>query len=421
MVFLGHLSPTARGQDYRIPADVLPPEKASEQTLDQSVSHASLRFEGLDLFPHAAVTTMYDDNVLISHTNTLSDVQWTLSPGLTVTAGDIATYYPGSVSLDQLRELSYYSLTEDTSRPERYLGVDYTPGFNFFTDNPRLNYTDQVQGLSAGYAFSRLALWLDEDFSHTDVKDNEVGELVTISRFETRLRSRYQLSERSALEINARYDRLDYAKQGFQGYQEVRNEDWFNHLVGARLEAAIGGAFGLVFPQGNPNQTYQQGLVRGVYGLTGKLELRASTGVELREYDSGESATVDPVFSLSAAYRPRDSTTLTLEAHRLQQPSYQGEYNYETTGLNAGVRQQLSGELSTMLIGGYDYTDYLQLNSGPSNNRVDNFFWVRASLDYELSRTLKASLSYTFREVNSSIENYSYTDNMVGVQVAWRY
>jgi hypothetical protein len=421
VALLCNLSTPARGQDYRIPQDVLPPEKASQETLDQSVSRASLRFEGLDLFPHAAVTARYDDNVLISHTNAIRDVQWTLSPGLTVTAGDIATYYPGAVSLEQLRELAYYSLTEDSSRPERYLGLDYTPGFNLFTENPQLDYIDQVQGLSVGYAFSRLALGLDEDFTRMDVKDNEVGDLVTTLRFDTRLRSRYELSDRSSLEVNARYDWISYENQAYQGYQEVRNEDWFNRLVGARLEVAIGGAFGFVYPQGSPDQTYQQGLARGVYRLTGKLEISASVGVELREYESGQSATLDPVLSISAAYRPRDPTTLTLEAHRRQEPSYAGGYNYQTIGFNAGARQQLSGELSASLTGGYEYAEYLRTTSGPSDNRVDNFFWVRASLDYEFSRHLKASLFYTFRQDVSTIENYSYTDNIVGAQVTWRY
>jgi hypothetical protein len=421
VVLLCQLSTSSRGQDYRIPPDVLPPEKASQETLDQSVGRASLRFEGLDLFPHAAVTAKYDDNVLVSHTNAISDVQWTLAPGLTVTAGDIATYVPGSVSLEQLRELAFYSLMEDSSRPQRFLGVDYTPGFNIFTENPRLDYIDQVQGFSAGYAFSRLALGLDEDFSRMDVKSSDIGDLVTLSRFDTKLRSRYELSDRSTLEINARYDWLGYANSAYQGYQEVRNEDWFNRLVGTRLEAGIGAAFGLVYPEGSPNQTYEQVLVRGLYRLTGKLELRASVGIEVRQYDSGQSATVDPVLSLSAAYRPRDSTTLTLEAHRRQEPSYDGGYNYQVTGFNAGVRQQFSGELSASLTGGYDYTDYLLTTSGPSNNRVDNYFWVRTSLDYEFNRHLTTTLFYTIQRDDSSTDNFSYTDNIVGVQVLWRY
>jgi len=399
----------------------MPPEKASEETLDQSVSRASLRFEGLDLFPHAAVTSMYDDNVLISHTNAVSDVQWTLAPGLTVTAGDIAAYVPGWVSLDQLRELARYSLIDESTMPQRFLGLDYSPGFNLFTENPHLDYVDQVEGFSAGYAFSKLALGLDQDFTWMDEKANEVGDLVTVSRLDTRLRSRYELNDESSLEINARYDRLRYPNEVYQGYDEVRNEDWYNRLIGARLEAGIGAAFGFVYPQYSPNEHYEQGLARGIYSLTGKLDLRASVGVEVRQYDSGASATTDPVFSIGADYYLRASTTLSLEAHRRQQPSYEGEYNYQTTGFNIGVRQQFSAGLSTTVSGGYDYDEYLRLGSGPSNNRADDAFWVRVSLDYEFNRHLTATLFYTMRQDDSSLNQYSYTDNMVGVRAMWRY
>jgi hypothetical protein len=399
----------------------MPPEKASEETLDQSISRASLRFEGLDLFPHAAFTAMYDDNVLISHTNTISDLQWTLSPGLTVTAGDVAAYVPGCVSLDQLREQARYSLIDESTMPQRFLGLDYTPAFNLFTENPRLDYIDQVQGASAGYAFSKLALGLDEDFTRMDVKENEVGNLVTLSRFDTKLRGRYELNDQSSLEMNARYDWLDYPNAVYQGYQEVRNEDWYNRLVGARLEAGFGAAFGFVYPQASPNQTYEQALMRGIYRLTGKLDLRASVGVEFRQYDSGQSATTDPVFSVGADYQLRASTTLSLEAHRRQQPSYEGEYNYQTTGFNIGVRQQLSAGLSTTVSGGYDDDEYLRLGSGPSNNRTDDAFWVRLSLDYEFNRHLTATLFYTMRQDDSSLNQYSYTDNIVGVRAVWRY
>jgi hypothetical protein len=422
VVLLGHLSLPARGQGYRTPSDVFVlPEKASEETLDQSISRASLRFEGLDLFPHVEVSSIYDDNVLISHTNAINDLRWTLAPGLTVTAGDVAGYVPGSVSLGQLRDLAYFSLLDESSVPQRFIGLDYTPGFNFFTLNPQLNYIDQVQGLAAGYAFSKLALGLDEDFTRMDVKDAGVGDLVTLLRFDTKLRSRYQLNDRSSVEVNALYDRLRYADGLYQGYDEVQNEDWFNRLVGAKLEAGIGAAFGIVYPQASANQTYQQGLVRGIYRLTSKLDFRASMGIEFRQYDSGQSATTEPVFSVSANYRPQASTTLTLEAHRRQEPSYTGTYNQETTGFNAGVRQQLSGGLSATLAGGYEDVTYLQVVSGPSNNRVDNTFWVRASLDYEFNRHLTGALFYTVQQDNSSNANYSYTDNMVGVRAVWRY
>jgi len=412
----------AHGAEYLTPSDVvLPPENASQETLNQAAGKATLRFAGLDFFPHAAVTAMYDDNLLISSSNALSDVEWTLSPGLTVVAGDVTACLPGPVTLGQIRGLLNYSLVEDSSKPQRFLGVDYTPGVNCFTDHSQYNNVDHIAGLSAGYAFSRLALGLDQDFSRVDVKDNEVGNRVTESIYDTRLRSRYELTDRSSMEINGRYYRLDYEDAAYQGYQEVRNEDWFNREVGAKLELGLGLALGFVYPEGAATQTYQQLLARGIYRLTGKINVTSSLGVEYREYNAAVANTADPVFSVSVIYQPRSTTTVTLEAHRRDQPSPTGYYNYQTLGLSAGVRQVVLGRWYAGLTGGYDNVGYNLLQAGTSNNRADNDFFVEASLDYELNARWMGSLFYIHREDNSNISNYTYSDNMVGARASWRF
>jgi hypothetical protein len=411
----------ANAQEYLTPGNVvIPPETASQEALNQSAGKAGIRFGGLDLFPHAAATAMYDDNLLISHTHVLSDVEWTFSPGFTIVAGDVSSYFPGTVTLGQIRGLLNYSPVEDSSKPQRFLALDYTPAVNIFTDHSHYDNVDQTAGLSAGYAFSRLVLGLDQDFSRLAEKDNEVGRRLTVATYNTKLRSRYDLTDRSSIEINAQYYRLEYADSSYQGYQEFRNEDWFNRQVGARLSVGLGAAFGLVYPDVSASQTYQQALLRGIYQLTGKLDLRTSIGIEWREYGGRQAGTRDPVFSLAAAYHPRDTTTLTLEGHRREQPDYTGYYNYQTIGFSAGVRQQVLGRFYAGLLASYDHCGYTRLQAGTSNNRSDSYFSMRASLDYELNPHWTASLFYVRRQDDSSIQAYTYANNMAGLQVSWR-
>lgn len=421
LAFLGSLA-IARGAEYVTPSDVvLPPEKASQEALNQSAGKATLRFAGLDFFPHAAATAMFDDNLLISPSNALSDLEWTLSPGLTVVAGDVTACLPGPVTLSQIRGFLNYSLVEDSSKPQRFLGVDYTPAVNLFTDHSQYNNVDHIAGLSAGYAFSRLALGLDQDFSRLAVKDNEVGNRVTEMAYDTRLRSRYELTDRSSIEVNGRYYRFEYEDPAFQGYQEFRNDDWFNRDMGARLGLGLGLAFGFVYPESAANQTYQQLLVRGVYRLSGKIDCRASLGVEYREYDADTANTVDPVFSVSVVYQPLPGTTVTLEGHRRDEPSPTGFYNYQTLGFSAGVRQLLLGRLYAGLTGSYDNVGYNPLQAGTSNNRTDNSFLVRATLDYELNTHWMTTLFYIHRQDDSNIPSYTYANNMIGARVSWQF
>lgn len=399
---------------------VLPPENASQDAVNQSAGRATLRLGGLDLFPHAAGTVLYDDNILIAHTNALSDVKWTFSPGLTIAAGDVSTAFPGSVTLSQLRGLLNYSPVEDSAKPQRFLGLDYTPSFNIYTGHDRYDNVDSVAGLSAGYNFSRLVLGLDEDFSRLAVKDNNVGNLITESVYETRLHSRYELTDRSALEVNTRYCRLDYQNPVYQGYQEVRNEDWFSRLVGARLEAGAGAAFGFVYPEFSPAQTYQEVLLRGIYRLTGKIDLRTFVGIQFREYSSGSGDTLTPVFSLAAVYLPRPSTTVTLEGHDRVEPSCTGTYNYTLMGFNAGVSQQLSGHLFAGLDFGYNSVVYTLLGASPSHSRSDGCLSARLGLDYEFNTRSTAGVFYTRQQNISTLQNYTYYDNLIGIQLSWR-
>ncbi len=412
----------AQETGYVTPEDILlPPASTSEGRLRQSSGSPGLRFAGLDLFPHVGATVMYDDNVLIKQHNAISDVEWTFLPGMTVVAGDVSTYLPGSVTLSQLRRLRDYSPVEDTSKPQRFLGLDYTLGANFFTDHDDLNNVDSRAGLSAGYAFSRLSLGLDQDFSWTQVKDNDVSSRVPEAIYDTRLRSRYDVNDRSSFEVNGQYYLVGYPGTDFDGYQEFRNEDWFNRAVGARLSAGMGAAFGWVFPDVGSQQTYQQVLVRAVYQLTGKLYLYASAGVEIREYQSSASDTVSPLVDITATYQPRELTTVTLEAHRHERPSYSGNYNYQDYGFSAGVRQGVLSRVYIDLTAGYDNYNYKQLQSGPGNNRTDNYYSVRVKVDYEFNPRWMASVFYTRLQDESNEPNRSYADNMLGLQGAWRF
>jgi putative beta-barrel porin BBP2 len=412
----------SQAAEYLTPNDVvLPSETAARETVAQSAGKTGLRFLGLDVFPHAAVSGMYDDNVLITHTNPISDFEWTLLPGVTAVAGDVSTAFPGSVTLEQLRDLLRYSLVDDSDKPSRFAGLDFTPGINLFTDHSEFNNVDYYAGLTAGYTFSKLAIGLDQDYSRVAIKDNEIGNRVTRILFDTKLQARYQLTDRTLFEVGGRYIRSYYGNSIYQGYQEFRNEDWVDRRVGGKLDLGLGGAFGFVYPDINPNQTYQQALVRGSYQISGKLDVRSYLGLEVREYDGGISDTLDPVFNLALIYQVRPLTTFTLEAHRQDQPSPEGSYNYKTLGFSGGVRQRFLGRLSASLSAGYDNVDYVQLSSTATLNRSDNYYSVRAGLDYEVDQHLTTSLFYIFQGDTSNVERFTYANNLAGLRVAWRY
>jgi hypothetical protein len=345
----------------------------------------------------------------------------TLSPGLTIAAGDISTAFPGSITLAQIRDLLNFSLVEDTAKPQRFLGIDYTPDLNLYVDDEQYNNADHIAGMTAGYAFSKLVLGLDQDFRREAVKSSIVGSLVTIRDYQTHLRTRYEFNETTSVEVNGTYQNFSYEDSGLQGYQEFRNDDWLNRRMGDKLTLGVGAAFGFLFPSESDDQTYQQLLGRAVYRLSGKISLSAAVGAELREYEADHDDTVHPTFDVRGIYQPWASTTFTIEGLRREQPSPFGEANYTTYGVYLGARQLLFNRLYAGLNVGYNNVEYTTLAPGAGSEHTDNFYFARLRFDYALNPHWMASVFYTFTENRANPSAFSYDNNIVGGHLAWQF
>ena len=415
-------SATVTAQDaIRLTTEAVPSPAAAQAILDQTAHDSTLRLGPLDVFPHAALSVGYDDNLLISHENPIHDVHWALAPGLMVALGDVSTSLTTPVSIDRLRGLLYYSLADEESKPRRFLGLDYTPSINLYTDNSQYNNVDESVRLSGGYNFSRMTVGLDFDFLYGQVKDNGVNNLVTIADYNTRLRTRYDLTEITSLELNADYLRFEYIEPHYQGYQDIHGEFWLDRQFDQKLSAAVGVGLGYLQPELDPEQTYEQALIRGVYRLTGKSYLTASVGLEERQFNTSAPDALRPIFSLTGVFQPRETTTFTVEGHRREDTApFQGE-NYIDLGVSANVRQLLFNRLYASLGGGYDNIAYTELETNNAQVRTDNYWFLIWTFDYEFNNHLTATLFYTYRTDHSTEETASYNDNVVGLRAGWKY
>ena len=336
----------------KLSTEAVPSPAAAEAILDHTAHETTMRLGPLDLFPHAAVSVAYDDNLLITRADRLDDVEWSMAPGLMVALGDVSSSLTSPVSIDKLRGLLYYSLADNESRPRRFVGLDYTPTVNVYTDHSEFNNVDQAVRLSSGYNFSRMTVGLDFDFRYGQVKDNGVGNLVTIADYDARLRTCYDLSEITRFELNGEYLRLDYIEPDYQGYQDFRSDLWLDRQFDDKLSTAVGVALGYLQPEDDPEQTYEQVLVRGVYRLTGKSYLSASGGFEVRQFRTLADDAVRPVFSVTGVSQPWVNTTVTIEGHRREDTApFEGQ-NYLQLGASANVRQRLLNRFSAGLGGG---------------------------------------------------------------------
>jgi hypothetical protein len=280
---------------------------------------------------------------------------------------------------------------------------------------------DHPVHLTGGYNLSRMTVETDFDFIHGQFKDNGVGDLVTIDDYNAALRTRYDFSERTSLEVNGQYLQYDYVEPNFQGYYDIRNEDWLNHQFGEKFTAGAGAAFGYMNPEDNPSQTYEQALLRGTYRATGKLYFNANVGVEFRQYDTGAPDTVKPVFSVAGVYVPQEKTVLTLEAHRREEASPFPGDNYTMLGFSASLRQRLGRSIVAGVTGGYDNYQYNEVIADNTQVRSDNYFNVIVNVDYEFNPHWTGTLFYTYRQDSSDVNMFSYYNNLVGARVRWQF
>src|SRR5262249_21132011 len=125
----------------------------------------------------------------------------------------------------------------------------------------------------------------------------------------------YDLSDKTFLSSQFHYVRNDF--NTLLSSDEIYGNLFFNYKFSPKLAFGIGGGGGFATGDTNPDQTFEQGLLRVQYQFTGKISLTATAGVEVRQFDSSDDVgsrgnEVSGVYEIGAVYQPFDGTVITL-------------------------------------------------------------------------------------------------------------
>jgi len=397
---------------------VASPVNAPAEPLPESKMGA-WQWQGFKFFPQASGGVRADDNINIQPKNREGDVIWNLSPGCSVMAGDPGVEVPPTATFQDLRLLPRQPYASLQAAPAKMLLLNYAPNLRLYTSHDQYSGADESAFFTGVYAFSRLTLGLDQDYLKQLSAINDVGSLVNAQNLNTHFTAKYDLTDRTSLEANGDYLNTSYAAPSLIGSREWANQDWLNRQLFSKVTASLGFRFEYWDVDRNPSQTAEQVLARAIYWLAEKLQFTASVGPEWRQFSGGAPATVDPVFSLAAAYRPLDSTTLTVEGHRrpLASAAY-GDQNYTESGFSFTLQQRVLSRWFPGVSVGYYQVQYSATTSGVAARRSDAYFNVGANLDCRLSDRWKIGLFYRYRSDSSNLA-YAYYDNQVGLQATW--
>jgi hypothetical protein len=401
-VFLALGVSAVRSQQMVLPIHEVPsPDVAAEALRGDQARIGWVKLGPFDFIPGFQSSVYYDDNVAAQEVNEEDAIVLTLAPSIDLIASDMA---------DGMGKV---------------LQVNYTPGFFFFfgdddvSDRNRVNHSANISGDLAG---AKLELGFDQAFRFTTGPVIDLGTSADRMLYDTRLTSRYNMSEKTSIDVNGSLRILNYNEDQFFDTLNLANDNWLNYKYSAKLSLGVGVVLGYTDIEDNADQTFQQLRARATYAIAEKVDLQASAGGEWRQFDSGLDNTLNPVWNVGAAYRPRDSTTLQLALYqRYDASSRTGGQSYINTGVTLSVRQMLMQRLALNLSGSYAISDYESTIPGGQADRNDDLYIARASLDFFLQPKWTVGVFYDYSMRESTELTVEFERNRVGLQTAWTY
>ena len=388
---------------------------------------ALLVFGPVDLHARASSSFIYDDNI------SLHDPPRRAANGINAPQGPkplgddfIFTFSPGIIVAKPT--------TLQDSRTA--FSLDYSPSFIFFLENDQENSIDHAAKAEAGYAFTKLTLGLVQNFSATAGGVVDVGTRVNQKSYQTAANARYEMSEKTFLQLDGTYRLTDY--ETLTDSDEWSVTPTVNYQISPKVTLGLGVTYGQLSVSDQTthvvtnttrtntfitvkerSQSYVGPTLRASYKTTEKTDISLSVGAEYRMYSDGSSA-FSPVFSLAGGYRPFEGTSFTIEGHRREQNSaVLSGANFISTGVSLSARQRLRERLFGTITASYDNADYEPARRNVSVTRQDDYFLLRYGVEAIVGRSWTIGLFHQYREDKSSDKSFSFSNNQVGIQAAW--
>lgn len=342
--------------------------------------------------PKASVSMTYDDNIFITNTNRVSDIIWAVTGGLAFELGD------------------FRNMKENFLIAEWY-GTGY-----FYTKNTQQNAFNQSAALLGQYRWNKLTSQLDSKYQYLTGPDRQVGSFANRHVINNALRFNYDYSAKTS--FDSEFLQNTQIFQSYFNQYDYRLKMGGEYRVLPKVKIGAEGVAGILSVEESPLQFYQQFRLRAKHETTGKLSFKASGGIEFREFENFDDFDIQPVFSLGAEYLPFDGTLVSLKGYRdaVGSNSLRGQ-NYMATGFEISIQQRLLQKFYTAVAFGYENDTYYATAPDVDASRVDNYVFVRPSLNYKFLEYMNAGVFYEYRNNVSNEGTNSFYDNRCGVEL----
>ena len=355
-----------------------------------------------------SVRSVYDDNINIANGQQTADIYTAIEPSITLGFGDF------------------------TSGAGNFLRLNYLASWFLFADHSENDALQHVLQLQGQYQMNRLTVNLTQSIqilNGTDVRrlnsegtfDQQVNlDVSGRTRFNiyvTHINAAYYLTGKTSLSTGIDYSVSDY--HSLISSEVFSGNLFLNYNYSPKLVIGLGGIAGVDRVDApNPDQTFEQANVRLSYQATGKIDLVASAGVEVRHFDGDlRDEYTSPVFEIGLNYLPFDGTHLSLTAtRRTLNSAVLAAQDYAVTNFTVAIQQRLLRRFSLGLNAGYENSDYFSTVGAPGPTRTDDYFFVQPSIAVSVTRFWTVGAYYLHRVNNSSFDAFDFHDNQVGIR-----
>ena len=359
---------------------------------------------------HLSIRGAYDDNIGLTHMNRLDDYFAQIQPSLMLGVGEVA-------------------------KQETFILVNYLPSFYRYDDHSEFDSNQHIARFLAGAKASNLILRLSQDVAilNNTVLAASTGErlsLVPSGRtnldiYNTDLSANYNMTPRDFIFSELRMLRTEYADPLVSS--EVYSANlYLNHGFSQLLVLGLGvnGGYDAVdFP--TPDQSFVQANVHLNFTPSRDFSFDVVAGEEFRDFENiARGSYSTPVFSISSAWAPNDSTRVTLSATRqIFNSAAQTAQDYIDTNVGAMIRERVCKQLYLAVIGGYEHVQYVNAIALPMPlpTLSDDYWYVQPSADIILTRFWSFGGYYLRRQNSGSVSTVDFYSNEYGVRTTIKF
>lgn len=331
--------------------------------------------------------------------NTVSTIQHIIYPGISLQLGS-QWHMEAGVSLN------YY--TDEA--------LDDSVGYNVSINGaiPRENWT---LGVFAGFGLSDNSQI--ETAQQTKQQSYSAG-FTAVYGADRRVSYDFSVSQNISLseDLNSSY------------YWSTMN--WVNYVVTTktRVGFGLGGGYTILdtgaesLSSTGTDSANEQIQGRFVWAPSRKVSISMSGGGQIQQYfqEDGVEDSVSPIFSLSAAYAPRDGTSFSFSASHTIGSAISADQHTESSSLSFTFSQRLLKYLYLGVTPNYSLTDY-QSNTdlGAEPDRSDEVVGIYVSLSTVLFKKVNVSTFFSYTDNRSDDDFYAYESRQFGFQVGYRF